>query len=80
MKNVYEVIGYSDAFTSKKNNKDYIRIFAVREGDGIDHGMVCEGPIVTSPDRITGGKLTVGCLVRIFYDRRGFVDEVEVIE
>lgn len=79
MKNVYEVIGYSDAFTSKKNNKEYIRIIAVREGEGNFHGMECEGPIVTSPDRITGGKLTVGCGIRIYYDRRGFVEEIEVV-
>lgn len=80
MNNVFEVVGYSDPFVSKKNGKTYMRIVALKDGGQGFHGRDSDGTFVVDPARITGGPLNVGSLIKVFYNRNGFIDEVQIVE
>lgn len=71
----YKIVGFS-RFTSKKNSKEYFHIYYTYTQKGTE-GFVCDDLFV-APELISGGAVTLGATFQAYYDKRGFIQALEI--
>lgn len=73
----YTIAGYR-SFMSKKNDKEYYVIYVLSKSPGVT-GLAADN-FICSPSVIVGGSLRLNVKCHVSFDRRGFVQEVELLD
>lgn len=76
--NTAKIVGYKTGVKSKKNGNFLVLLFVTRQKPDVI-GFETE-TIFVRQECITGGALALGAECRVYYDRGGYVQEVQILE